>query len=430
MEKINLKILWLVNILMPAMVERLGLDKSKYNTGGWITGLMNQIKETDADLTILCVSKTQEKYSEVINGVRYISLSIDNTDTYDSMKNSFREILSETQYDIIHIFGTEGIHSHALVSVCDKERTVISIQGLVSVYTTHFMADMPAKYNHTGLIKNIIRKRRPVSAIAHAREEMRKKGTSETEIIKLAHHISGRTEWDYACTRQVNPEVNYHHCNEILRESFYEKKWSIHKCRKHSIFFSQAQYPIKGFHQLLKAMPYIIDEFPDTHVYVAGGDVLTARKGIKGRVAHYINEYPGYLDDLIEQYNLKNYVTFVGSLSEEEMRDEYLSSNVFVMSSSIENSPNSLGEAMLLGMPCVASCVGGVQDMMEHKKEGFIYPFDAPYMLAHYVCKLFSDDNLAVSLGKAAREKAMITHSREINGQTMLNIYRKISGKE
>lgn len=425
-----MEILWLVNILMPAMVDKLGLDKSKHNTGGWIVGLMNQISAADNELTILCVSKTNKKHSVIIDGIRYISLSKDSTNTYNNMKSAFEEVLSETQYDIVHIFGTEGIHSHAMLSVCNKEKTLISIQGLVSVYTAHFMADMPAKYSNTGLIKNIIRKRRPVSAIAHAREEMQKKGASEIEIIQQAHHISGRTEWDYTCTRQINPQVCYHHCNEILRDSFYENEWHIDKCRKHAIFFSQAQYPIKGFHQLLKAMPYILKEFPDTHIYVAGGEVLTVRKSIKGRIAHYINEYPGYLNDLIEQYNLKDHITFVGSLSEHEICNEYISSNVFVMSSSIENSPNSLGEAMLLGMPCVASCVGGVQDMMEHKKEGFIYPFDEPYMLAHYVCKIFDDDSLAENLGRAAKAKATITHSREINGQTMLNIYKTINSRE
>jgi len=68
--------------------------------------------------------------------------------------------------------------------------------------------------------------------------------------------------------------------------------------------------------------------------------------------------------------------------------------------------------------------------MMEHKKEGFIYPFDEPYMLAHYVCKIFGDDSLAEDLGKAAKAKATITHSQEINGQTMLNIYKTINSRE
>ena len=45
------------------------------------------------------------------------------------------------------------------------------------------------------------------------------------------------------------------------------------------------------------------------------------------------------------------------------MCDRYLKSNLFVCCSAIENSPNSLGEAQLLGMPYVASFVGGVPEI-------------------------------------------------------------------
>ena len=90
--------------------------------------------------------------------------------------------------------------------------------------------------------------------------------------------------------------------------------------------------------------------------------------------------------------DLERNVVFTGPLDEEKMCQRYLKSNVFVCPSSIENSPNSLGEAMVLGVPCVASDVGGVSDMLKHKEEGFVYQTDAPYMLAHYVCEIFENE--------------------------------------
>lgn len=72
----------------------------------------------------------------------------------------------------------------------------------------------------------------------------------------------------------------------------------------------------------------------------------------------------------------------------------YLASSVFVSVSTIENSPNSVGEAMLFGCPVVSSCVGGVLDMLEHGQEGFLYQASAPYMLAWYVGCVFRDDGL------------------------------------
>ena len=57
---------------------------------------------------------------------------------------------------------------------------------------------------------------------------------------------------------------------------------------------------------------------------------------------------------------LEDKVSFLGPLNAEQMKAEYLRSNVFLCPSSIENSPNSLGEAQMLGVPCVASYVGGI----------------------------------------------------------------------
>ena len=97
---------------------------------------------------------------------------------------------------------------------------------------------------------------------------------------------------------------------------------------------------------------------------------------------------------------------FKGALTATQMKEEYLKSNVFVMPSSIENSPNSLGEAMSLGVPIVASYVGGIPDMVEHKKSAFLYDFTEIHMLAHYICSIFADDNLAAELGNNAIARA------------------------
>ena len=116
-------------------------------------------------------------------------------------------------------------------------------------------------------------------------------------------------------------------------------------------------------------------------------------------------------------------------LDEKQMCERYLKSNVFVSSSSIENAPTSLGEAMILGVPCVASDVGGVTDLLQHKEEGFVYQPDTPYMLAHYVCEIFADDELALQFSKRARMHAIKTHNKEENTKRMMEIYREITGR-
>ena len=55
------------------------------------------------------------------------------------------------------------------------------------------------------------------------------------------------------------------------------------------------------------------------------------------------------------------------------MKERYLKSGLFVCCSAIENSPNSLGEAMLLGLPCVTADVGGIKSIFDADKDGIMY---------------------------------------------------------
>ena len=97
----------------------------------------------------------------------------------------------------------------------------------------------------------------------------------------------------------------------------------------------------------------------------------------------------------------------LGKLSEEEMKQQFLKSNVFVCASVLENSPNTVGEAMLLGVPVVASRAGGIPDMITDGSEGLLFETGNPADLASAVDKVFSQekdaegDTLAVRISKA-----------------------------
>jgi glycosyltransferase involved in cell wall biosynthesis len=177
---------------------------------------------------------------------------------------------------------------------------------------------------------------------------------------------------------------------------------------------------------MLEAMPLVLNRFPNTKLYV-GGQNITKADTLKDKLK--MSSYGKYIKELIRRYQLEQHVTFTGILDEKQMCERYLKSHVFVCPSSIENSPNSLGEAMILGVPCVASDVGGVIDLLTHREEGFVYQTDAPYMLAHYVCEIFANDDLALQFSKKARIHAIKTHNKEENTKRMMEIYREIIGQ-
>lgn len=225
----------------------------------------------------------------------------------------------------------------------------------------------------------------------------------------------GRTSWDKAHVWTINPKAQYHFCNETLRDEFYKHQWRYDKCEKHSIFLSQAGYPIKGLHQVLKAMPLILKHYPDTKVYVAGDDITK-------RPWYRLAGYGAYIKYLIKRYKLENHVFFTGLLNEQEICKQYLKSNVFVCPSAIENSPNSLGEAQLLGVPCIASYVGGVPDMMKGCEE-FMYRFEEVEMLAKKICSLFSEVGNDT---KVDIDGILNRHDLNSNIKSILDVYQII----
>ena len=239
------------------------------------------------------------------------------------------------------------------------------------------------------------------------------------EALQKARHVIGRPDWDRACALKINPQLAYHFCNETLREDFYQGQWQYDTCRKHRIFASSCAYPVKGFHYLLEAFQEVSKRFPDATLAVPGKNLMQIP-------AYRLEGYQKYLKSLILRYGLEEKIDFLGSLSGAQMKQAFLEANVFALPSTIENSPNSLGEAMVLGVPCVAGDVGGVAQLLHNGQEGFVYPSTAPYMLAYYIEQVFAMEAEAAAMGAAARSHGLMTHAPEKNLEMLMAIYRSI----
>jgi len=420
-----MKLLWLTNVPLPEASLLMNEDPTPF--GGWLINASRDLSEqTNCELAI-SFPKNGIKDIKTLQGKKinyYAFPNIYSGDVPSIEKNMHLEIiLDEVKPDIVHIFGTEYAHTLAMVNVCQKKNinTIISIQGLVSICARHYMACLPANVQNRFTIRDFIRQ----DNLKQQQSKFIKRGESEIEALQKVKHIIGRTTWDRACTYQINPDAAYHFCNETLRDEFYKYSWDINNCEKHSIFISQGSYPIKGLHFMLEAMPLILKRFPDTKLYV-GGQNITKSDTLKDKLK--ISSYGKYIKELIRRYNLEKSVVFTGILDEKQMCERYLQSHVFVSPSMIENESNSLSEAKIMGVPSVASYVGGVTDRIQHGKDGFFYQHDAPYMLAYYVCEIFTCDELAVQLSEKAREHALKTHDRETNTKQLIVIYKSIIG--
>jgi glycosyltransferase involved in cell wall biosynthesis len=253
--------------------------------------------------------------------------------------------------------------------------------------------------------------------ILQQKRKMERRGKNEIDALKLVKNVGGRTEWDYTCTEIINANRRYFHIGESLRKEFYTDQWDIEQCEKHSIFVSQCSYTIKGFHLLLDAVNILKRKFPDIKVYTTGQSVMNGNFNIRE------NSYAKFLRKKIEKFNINDKVFFCGQLDADGMKERYLRANVFVSPSLIENSSNSIGEAMLIGCPVVSSLVGGVSDFITDGVEGLLYQSSAPYMLAQKIAQIFNNNELANNLSINARKKAQLLFDQDRNVQELLTAY-------
>ena len=202
---------------------------------------------------------------------------------------------------------------------------------------------------------------------------------------------------------------------------------------------------------------------------MAGND-LTAYRTWKQKLK--ISAYGKYLRSILKEGGIDDRVHFLGRLTAEEMKSRFLKSNLFLCCSSLENSPNSLGEAMLLGVPCVSTEVGGIPSMFDGGTDGLwcmghrlredpeadgksrnnaaddkksennknnmrnskrrqtAELENIVNSMAESIIKMWSDPEKMMEYSKNAREHARKTHDKRRNFEKMQEIYAEIAGRE
>lgn len=414
-----MKVLWIVNKIFPYPAKKLNISDNVF--GGWLEGLAYNLKENkDIDLAIATVYKGNKilKY-ENKRIIYYVIPGAPATKYNNKLEKYWKDVVNSFKPDLVHIHGTEYAHGLAFLNVFPNIKSVISIQGLVSVYEKVYYANIDI----SDILKNVtFRDLIKQDNLIQQKQKFKKRGFIEIETLKKAKSVIGRTDWDFSNIKEINPNLKYYKSNETLRKEFYNHKWNIENIEKNTIFCSQASYPIKGFHFLLKSIYIVKKQIPSVKLYVAGRNILKNKFKRSG--------YAKYIEKLIKKYELENQIEFTGVLNENQMINRLLKTNVFVLPSAIENSSNSLCEAMLLGMPCIATNTGGTKDILKDKKEGFLYPYTEPAMCAKYLCEFFNNKKLCIEYGENARKTAIDRHSEEKNVSEIISIYKDILGKD
>lgn len=419
-----MKILWTVNLIPVNVASKIGVFSDVL--GGWVESMAKQLKVfSDIELSVACKCENGEFFETEIDGVKYFSLAYTSSTSCEKIEQRFYEIIEKVKPDLIHIEGTEFLHAKAALTVGQKMNipTVTSMQGILNGQYNYQCGQLQMDdLLFSKSINNIFS-----GLLLHFRKTKwyKKRLAHEKEVIENSKYILGRTTWDRAHSYSINPKAHYYSCNRVLREPFYNEKWDICKVERHSIYVGNGYYALKGFHFVVEALPQLIKEYPDIKVYIAGHKPFTEND----KRAFFKKGYGAYLKKLIDDSGVGEHIIFTGPLKAQQVAERLSKVHAYVLCSTIENSPNTLGEAMLVGTPCVSAYVGGVSDMAVDGKEALFYRNDDPSLLAWSIKKIFDNDELAVQLSQNAHNRAAITHNPRKNAEDLVSAYKDILKK-
>lgn len=395
-----MRIMWTVFVTFPEVADKVG-KKAEYACT-WARALADQLRDReDIHLAIVSVANSEEIQKYCVNNIDFYFLpdekKMKSNGGGENARKNWNRIINDFKPDLIHIHGSESMVPYELIKMKPNIPLYLTLQGILANY----FKDYTAGISYDEIKKNVtIRDLLRGSGILGDQRSAVQRSRFEKEMLKGVHYLGGRTTWDKVSSLAINPNAKYLFAPEMIRPEFYEaKRWELKNIKRHRIFMHQGFKPIKGLHILLEAMYHLKNRYPDIELYMSGKNIMK-NQTIKDRILQ--SGYVKLLFRKIKEYGLQDCIHFTGILNAEEIVEELKKAHVMVLPSSIENSPNSLCEAQLVGIPTVASYVGGVPEMLRDGKDGYLYTFNEPLMLAEYISRIFESDNLAESFSESS----------------------------
>ena len=423
-----MRVLWFTNT-----PSNFGEGGSKYNGGGWVSSLEEALREK-VELGVCFISKDpglfdgqshvhgkakwfrslrhSVMYYPVLNGYditrgdRTRSLLLGEGKQIESLLSCYREVVEDFSPSVIQVFGSE--HSFGLVAGETTVPVVLHLQGLMNPYWEVFTpkgVSIPYWTVNGGPLSSLLQRVYTLSRWKRSCERERK-------ILSLVSNYMGRTRWDREQVRSLrgNDTWNYFKVWEMLRSPFYGDVPTERKLPPTlRLVTTISEPPYKGMDVLLRAGKALRDS------------------GVQFEWRVFGNISPSFFVKMTGISVQEAGLTLCGVIGPAKLREELLSCTMYVHPSYIDNSPNSVCEAQILGVPVLAAAVGGVPSLIEDAKTGFLFPAGDSEALSEKIRSL--DGATLKEVGRAARECALVRHDRDSIVSSILNVYDLLSVK-
>ena len=394
------------------------ISENGYNGIGWIASLEQHLK-LKANVKLGVAFYLNDRANKIIkDGVAYYPIKrskkitekirrffISNKSDISDMVE-IKRVINDFQPDIIHIFGSET-NFGKIIPLTDIPVT-IHIQGILNPYVN---AWFPSGFSFFDfLIYNGFNLKKFILDIwmYQANNKMAKR---ELQILKDCRYFMGRTEWDKNVIKLFSPFSKYYYCSEILRPVFYENNsLPTFKNGNKLIIQSTISSPLyKGVDLILKTAKLLCTQTKiqfEWHVFGVK-EISFVEKKLKIRHC---------------EVNIK----LKGIATAQDLRDNLLNCDLYVHPSYIDNSPNSVCEAQILGIPVIVTNVGGLSSLVIHNETGLKIPANDPYMLVYYIDYLYVNKEYSKKIGKCGKDVALERHKPTTIINNLLMNYQAI----
>lgn len=412
-----MRVLWFTNT--PSCYQA---QQSGYNGGGWITSAEMAVRQRDDIQLAVSFMLDGQPFKVEQNGTTYYPIAAVETKrekivrrlVCDSEKRqrmlwpryiaAFMKIIDDFKPDIIQVFGSEEFFG--LVAAHTDVPVVLHIQGILNPYLNAFLP--PAMSWHDYERSLPLKTRLKELITGSTRSHWQVSCYREREILRHVKYYMGRTDWDRRVTSIMSPRSQYFYCSEILRDIFYTSTDRRIPDRL-TIVTTISSPPYKGIDTVLKTAAMLKHHLQlDFEWKVFGNIDPTAAERRYGIRCNDVN------------------VRLMGVASARELLDHEQTATLYVHTSYIDNSPNSLCEAQMAGLPCISANVGGVSSLIDDGRTGFLVPANDPYQLAYLINRLHTDRELNAGIGRQAREAARKRHDKDAIIDSIIHTYKEI----
>lgn len=319
-------------------------------------------------------------------------------------------MINDFNPDLIHVYGTENsfgeIIPHTHVPV------VIDLQGILSLIVNKWFSGISKleviAYSSLFSILNM-------KSHYHDYKLKVRRSEREKRMLRHAGFVMGRTQWDQMISRIMAPGAVYLRCERVIKEAFWKVDWKMPGGPAITILSVMNEDFYKGLDVIYQSCRLLKQ---------AGMSFTWKIAGLRQQA-----DYVKIISRKFKQNASDLHIEFLGKTDSTVLAKLLSQVHFLVNPSYMENSPNSVCEAMVAGTPVIASNVGGVPSLVDHDVSGWTFQEGDFTMLSGLILSLSGSPETLTKVGSEGKRIARKRHDPSAIATKIVGNYNLMLGK-